>query len=243
MSSKCKICQSQTRPIKRTFRKNKPSELYNHCPFCDFIFLQDEFLISDQEEFQVYQQHENFLGDPQYTAFFMKFVKQAILDYVKKDQPRCLDFGSGPQPVLAHLLEEKFGWSVDIYDKFYAPDKIYQGKVYDLITSTEVVEHLADPLFYFKLFKELLAPQGSLAIMTLFHTTCSEFTEWFYINDPSHIAFYSKKTMQVIAELLDLKLLYCDDHRYVSFGHKDYCQNKENIYQSSNNFRLERGRR
>ena len=76
------------------------------------------------------------------------------------------DFGSGPSPVLAELLSSNHGYTMDIYDKFYSPLKIYKNKKYDLVISTEVVEHLDNPIIYFKLFKELLNEQGTLSIMT-----------------------------------------------------------------------------
>ncbi|MDO9493204.1 methyltransferase domain-containing protein [Acetobacterium sp.] len=43
---------------------------------------------------------------------------------------------------------------------------IYLGKKYDLLTATEVVEHLDDPLDYFSLFENLLKDDGVLSIMT-----------------------------------------------------------------------------
>lgn len=215
----CKICNSNTNRIERSFRKQAESRFYRHCPSCDFIFLEDRHLCTPKEELERYKQHENSIDDPVYVEIFMKFINKAVLAYTKKDDIECLDFGSGPQPVLAELLEREFAWSVDIYDKFYATEKVYEGKTYDLITATEVAEHLDDPLHYFKLFKKLLRPEGTLSVMTLFHPGKDDFTGWFYINDPSHIAFYSEKTMETIAAIVGLNILYCDKDRYVTFSH------------------------
>ncbi|MDW7657383.1 MAG: class I SAM-dependent methyltransferase [Bacillota bacterium] len=144
----------------------------------------------------------------------------AIVDHIDTVSVKCLDFGSGPEPVLAELLKREFDWSVDIYDKFYATDRVYEGNIYDLITSTEVAEHLDDPLHYFRLFKELLHQNGVLSIMTLFHpSSIEDFTNWFYINDRSHISFYTPKTMKVIADIVGLDVLYCDENRYITFSH------------------------
>jgi SAM-dependent methyltransferase len=186
---------------------------------CDFISLEDKCIISPEEELEVYERHENSIDDPRYVQFFMKFVNMAIIDHVERDEIECLDFGSGPEPVLAKLLRRQFDWQVDIYDKYYALEKIYKGNQYDLITSTEVAEHFDNPLRYFKLFKKLLRPDGLLSIMTLFHPSCDDFYNWFYINDPTHISFYSAKTLGVISEIVGLDILYCDDHRYVTFSH------------------------
>lgn len=148
----------------------------------------------------------------------MKFIDGAVAKYVNVENVQCLDFGSGPQPVLAELLEREFGWTVDVYDKFYAPEKVYEGRVYDLITATEVVEHLSDPLQYFKLFKELLQSNGILSVMTLLHPGKDDFITWSYINDPSHISFVSVKTLEVISGIVGLEILYCDNIRYATFS-------------------------
>lgn len=219
MSTDCKICKRETERIEKHLRKRALSRFYRRCPYCEFIFLEKQFLISPEDEFQIYELHENNIDDPRYVEFFMKFIDAAIVDYMDIEDANCLDFGSGPEPVLAALLSRKFNWSVDLYDKFYASNKVFEGKRYDLITSTEVVEHLNDPVHYFQLFKDLLVPDGIISIMTLFHPANDEkFINWFYINDPSHISFYSPKTMGVIADLVGLNILYCDDTRYITLS-------------------------
>ncbi|MDW7658578.1 MAG: class I SAM-dependent methyltransferase [Bacillota bacterium] len=176
--------------------------------------------MSPEKEFAEYENHENSVDDPEYVAYFRRFIDAAIRDYIAPGDIQCLDFGSGPEPVLAKVLERDFGWSVDIYDKFYATPKVYEGRQYDLVTATEVVEHFSDPLHYFRLFKKLLRPDGILSIMTQFHPAENEdFLNWFYIRDPSHIAFYAPKTMAVIAASLNLSILFCDDQRYITFAH------------------------
>lgn len=128
------------------------------------------------------------------------------------------------------ILERDFNFSMDIYDLFYSPDKVYEGKNYDLVTTTEVVEHLKNPLAYFLLFKELLNEKGVLSIMTLFHPRDdAQFMEWYYIRDVSHISFYTPMTMKVIGEKVGLKMIYTDEKRYVSFRKGDIIK-YENIY-------------
>jgi SAM-dependent methyltransferase len=219
LAADCKICNSRTNRIERHFRKRAESRFYRHCPECDFVSLEEQHIITSEEEFEVYERHENSINDPRYVEFFMKFIDDAIIDHIEPNEIECLDFGSGPEPVLAELLENKFGWQVDIYDKFYSREKVYKDNTYDLITSTEVAEHLDDPLHYFRLFKRLLRPDGLLSIMTLFHPGSNDFANWFYINDPTHISFFSEKTMEVISEIIGLDILYCDNHRYVTFSH------------------------
>lgn len=55
-----------------------------------------------------------------------------------------------------------------IYDLFYATNKSYINKKFDLITSTEVLEHVKDPISTFKLLVSLLKKDGVLAIIMLY---------------------------------------------------------------------------
>jgi len=110
---------------------------------------------------------------------------------------------------------------MDIYDLFYAPEKIYEGRTYDLITCTEVIEHLEDPLVHFQTMKEALNENGILAIMTQFHRNDVEhFRTWHYMRDRSHIAFYRRKTLEKITEIIGLEMIYCNDRNYATFRRK-----------------------
>lgn len=129
-----------------------------------------------------------------------------------------LDFGSGPSPVLAKILERDYGYDMDIYDLFYATEKVYQDRRYDLITSTEVVEHLADPLVFFKFARDHLREDGLLAVMTLFHPEEDEaILKSHYLRDMTHISFFSLKTMETVAALTGLEVVYSDHKRYTAF--------------------------
>ncbi|KNZ41629.1 hypothetical protein AKG39_11165 [Acetobacterium bakii] len=174
-------------------------------------------MITEAEELRIYNLHENTIEDQRYVDYFKRFIHSAILDYCKTGG-NGLDFGSGPSPVLATLLERDYDYSMDIYDRFYAPDKIYEGQKYNLITATEVVEHLKNPLDYFHQFKALLDEDGLLSIMTTFHPrNDAAFMNWHYMREACHISFYTLKTMTVISEMVGLKIIYSDGQRYTSF--------------------------
>ncbi len=131
----------------------------------------------------------------------------------------ALDFGSGPGPVLASLLKKR-GYDVHVYDPYFAPEKIYFGHTYDLITCTEVLEHLKNPFETLTLLKELLNPGGILAIMTLFHPlqtpVAAQFFQWWYRRDATHISFFTPKTFHYIAKVLNLELMMIDQKNTLS---------------------------
>lgn len=211
----CILCGSQTRAITHPKRG-----VYLLCPHCELITLESSCYPSEEEAVREYSLHENSPSDPRYISYFTEFIESSVLPFAREGRT-ALDFGSGPAPVLAQLLQESYGYDVDCYDPYFSPEKIYVHKEYDLITSTEVVEHLSDPLSVFRLFASLLAPTGILSVMTLLHHNDDEhFLRWHYIRERSHIAFYSLKTLASLASLSGLSLLYSDGIRYACFGKK-----------------------
>lgn len=216
MTNGCKICGTETRGIIH----EKSGVRYHCCPDCEFISMEESSLLTADEEKRRYDAHENSLEDPSYIEYFRRFIQAAILDYGTV-RGRGLDFGSGPSPVLATILERDYGFTMDIHDPFYAPDKVFLGKRYDLVTCTEVVEHLKDPMAYFRLFEGLLEAGGLLAVMTSFHPKDDgAFLNWHYRRDASHISFFTLRTMEQIALQVGLRIVYTDGERYTSFRKK-----------------------
>lgn len=113
------------------------------------------------------------------------------------DKLKGLDYGSGPRPVLAMMLKEK-GFSCDVYDPLFQPDPAKLERSYDFITCTEVVEHFHEPLAEFNRLFGLLKEDGELAVMTQLRPA-EGFERWWYARDPTHMSFYSGKTMAWIA--------------------------------------------
>jgi len=145
------------------------------------------------------------------------FLKTGVDPFVAK-AGRVLDFGCGPEPVLAWLLERR-GHPVDRYDLFFHKDEAYRTRQYDLITLTEVLEHLADPLGTLQALSQRLAPGGVFALMTLFHPNDRvKFADWWYRRDPTHVSFYTVKTLGELAGFLGMKILFSDAKNIIVLG-------------------------
>ncbi len=205
----CKICNS------KKLNKLELKESYYHCPNCDLIFIDEAEIIDPAEEKKRYAQHDNNLENFGYVKMFKRFIKQVLEPYIDNLET-ALDFGCGPGPVLADLLKEK-GISVDIYDPFFFPEKVFRNKKYDLITSTEVFEHLKNPLKEIEILLEHLKKGAYLALMTSFHPGPEEFEDWWYKWDPTHITFYNHNTFQEIAKKYLLEIVYEDGDKYCLF--------------------------
>jgi len=205
LQGNCKICSGET-----TVLRDEKFEIdYYSCNHCYYIFSDDKDIVSPEKEISLYRQHNNTMENEGYVNMFKEFIKITVDPYAERIKT-ALDFGCGPGPVLAALLKKR-GFEVDIYDPYFAPDKVYEEKSYDLITSTEVFEHLQDPLGTAALLKKHLRNNGILAIMTLFHPGDKDlFLKWWYRHDPTHISFYRPETFEVLANKLNLEVLTVD---------------------------------
>ena len=118
---------------------------------------------------------------------------------------RILDFGSGPEPVPARLLEER-GCGVTIYDPFFAPGDAWKSLKWDAILVHEVAEHLSAPLDVFSELSGLLKPGGALCVRTRFPPADrSLFDRWRYRMDETHIGFFSERSVRWLAGSLGLR--------------------------------------
>ncbi|MEA3493866.1 MAG: class I SAM-dependent methyltransferase [Candidatus Margulisiibacteriota bacterium] len=215
----CKICSNTTAII----YDGQYDQNYYYCNNCDFIFLDENKILSPDQEKKEYSFHQNNFENEGYVNMFREFIDKAINPHKAKIKT-ALDFGSGPGPVLAELLRKE-GFKTDVYDKYFAPEKVYLDKKYDLITATEVFEHLKDPLETLKLLKSLLNKDGIIAITTLFHpNNDEEFKKWWYRRDSTHIAFYTPKTIERIARLVGMKVLMADEKNTITLGDRDFSQ-------------------
>ncbi len=195
----CNICSSSTDII--TDSKNNTE--YHSCSNCDFIFLDPLKRIPPENEKERYLKHNNSIDNSGYVSMLEDFITACITPLSYKIE-NILDFGCGPDPVLASLLTNK-RYTVDTYDKYFFPAKTFQGKKYALITLVEVIEHLPDPLETITALRNQLKPEGLIAIMTLFRRTEDNFLNWWYRQDPTHISFFSHKTIRHLATILGMQ--------------------------------------
>ncbi len=225
MNNNCRLCGSKSTKIK----SDKLKEEYYHCSECDLVFMDEKHLVSKKEEKERYEGHDNNHDNEGYVKMFEDFIERAIDPFFDfKKEKKVLDFGCGPGPVLADLLKEK-GAKVDIYDPYFFADESYKNKKYDLITSTEVFEHLLDPNSEIENLLTILKDDGILSIMTHFHKQRKDnfdFEDWWYKWDETHITFYSHKTMKWIAEKFNLKLLYLGNKKLAVFKKRKYNNDK-----------------
>ena len=193
MANVCPLCRS----IKCVTYFSSAKADYFKCGNCQLVFAPKEFHLSVDDERARYDSHHNDPNDIKYREFLSK-VFEPLSSFLNIND-RGLDFGCGPGPTLSVMFEEA-GYKVDLFDKFYYPDKSIFNNKYDFITATEVLEHLHNPKKELDMLYSMLSNGGAFAVMTRMLTREIDFSSWFYKDDPTHVAFYSKETMNYLAE-------------------------------------------
>ena len=162
------------------------------CDDCGLVYVPPEFHLPESAEIERYLMHNNDPSDCGYRNFLSRLwdVLKPRLD----NGTAGLDFGCGPGPALAQMMQED-GFEVSLYDPYFFPEESVLERQYDFVTCTETVEHLRSPLTEFKLLDSLLVPGGYLGIMTGMLEDRTGFSSWYYQRDPTHIGFYSERTM------------------------------------------------
>lgn len=160
------------------------------------MFVPPEYFLDPAAERAHYDLHENDPSDAGYRRFLSRLSDPLVARLPAASTG--LDFGSGPGPTLSVMLAEA-GHRVEIYDPIYAPDTTVLDRQYDFITASEVVEHLHDPAAELQRLWDCLRPGGVLGLMTKLVIDPQAFASWHYIQDPTHVCFYSTETWSWLA--------------------------------------------
>ena len=170
---------------------------YFKCSVCALVFLSADQLPGPEAEKDHYDTHENNIHDRGYREFLSRLADPLIARL--EAGATGLDFGCGPGPALAAILQEA-GFPTAVYDPFYADDQTVLRRQYDFITMTEVAEHLHHPGEIFARLDAMLKPGGWLAVMTQVLGQDTAFASWYYRRDPTHVAFFARETFDIVSE-------------------------------------------
>lgn len=174
---------------------------YWRCSSCEAVFLEASQRMSLEAEHACYRQHRNFPDDPAYRTFLSQLAGPLI--EALPDGQEGLDYGCGPGPALAAMLEEA-GHRMCLYDPLFFPRAASLERSYDFIVCTEAAEHFHDPFGEFERLVSLLRPGGCLAVMTRFLREEQDFAGWYYRREPTHVVFYREATFRNMGARLGL---------------------------------------
>lgn len=211
MSEPCRLCGSGFTVEVLTPRDNI---LYHRCESCGYVAMDKRYRMTPEDEKLRYEQHNNNSGNEGYVKWLNTFLDFALEPLPLQDAS-ILDFGSGPEPVMAGLMAQR-GYKVAIEDPFFAPGE-RPGR-FDVITSLEVFEHLNNPFDVLSTLVNRLNDGGRICIGTKFlPESKDDFDSWHYRNDSTHIGFFTEQGLCNAAVRIGLSVERCDGIRYINF--------------------------
>lgn len=177
---------------------------YFSCPRCGLIWLDEKNRLSREQEARHYATHENH--GPAYLDYLRK-TAEPVLARVSGGS-LCLDYGCGPTEGMRELISP-MGFSVESYDPFFFPRVLLKNH-YDFVLCSEAAEHFFCPAEEFARIDATLKPGGLLGVRSQLWEGKESFRDWYYRRDPTHVCFYTEKSVRWLAghfgwELLELR--------------------------------------
>lgn len=212
----CKICNSDTIKIFEKKVLNKYQSNYYQCTLCDFvqtdspIWLEESYtdaitsldlgLLNRNNRLQkdvskiidcVFPKANAFIDYAGGYGIFVRLMRDAGFNFYRQD-PYC---------------ENIFAKGFDIEDSKLSK--------FDILTGFEVFEHFENPITE---LEKMFSYADSIIVSTeLLPENKNEIEDWWYISPEigQHIAFYSKKTMQFIANKFQKRYYYINPHTHL----------------------------
>jgi hypothetical protein len=192
VSNLCPLCKGGKHVYYRHGKR-----IYYQCEKCDSIFLDENYRLTPDREKKRYLEHNNDVNDNRYQNF-VEPITSAILNKFKSHHTG-LDYGAGTGPVITKILKD-YSYNIKTYDPYFHNYPEYLKKKYDYIACCEVIEHFYNPYSEFKKLKNMVKKTGALYCQTNLYNKSINFKNWYYKNDPTHVFFYTEKSIFWIKE-------------------------------------------
>jgi pseudouridine kinase len=217
----CPLCDG---PPRRNLSTKKRS--FFVCDSCGFIWADPKTHLDQEAERTRYRLHENSRDNDGYVNFITAILDRGLqrwetLHHIDEPtggtaacKPLVLDWGAGPEPLATELLRDR-GYEVQSYDPLFGPPLPPLDRLFDIILCIEVAEHFKRPPEDFITMARYLKPGGLLLIHThtlqkdLFaakeNTLREFFSPWWYKEDPTHVSFYSERSLRALGFISGLR--------------------------------------
>ena len=107
------------------------TQRYLRCDVCQATVMDASCRLSPEQERDIYQLHDKDPSDAGYRKFLSKLT-EPLLERLPPGASG-LDFGCGPGPALAQMLEAE-GMDVSLYDPYFYSSTSVLDQTYDFIT-------------------------------------------------------------------------------------------------------------
>ncbi len=203
---KCKICNTKAVYFGKEKILGQYIISYFRCGKCEYIFTETPFWLKEAYLNVINMTDTGLVA----RNLHLRKLTKLIFTFFFRSNHKFLDYGGGGG-LFVRLMRDA-GFDFYWYDQ-YGENLLSRGfehnelfKPYEAITAFEVFEHLESPLDNIShmmkwssniLFTTMLLPEPAPPL-----------GEWWYygLEHGQHISFYSKKTLQFIAEQFGLQL-------------------------------------
>jgi SAM-dependent methyltransferase len=180
----------------------------NHCGFC----FAPEIAAWNIDEFAAKIYNDDYaLIDPDCIENRPKAIAANLMAMFgeRAQHFKHLDYGGG-SGLLSNTLN-KSNWQSTSYDPFFDKHiEIDQLGKFDLITATEVFEHVPSPRQLMTNLRSLLSPNGVIWFSTLLsdgYLHENERLSWWYASPRNgHISLFSRKSLAILAHINQFNL-------------------------------------
>jgi SAM-dependent methyltransferase len=201
----CPLCRSLKVEFFVEIQKD-PKRLYFLCKECEIVFLDSALHFALADEKARYLSHQNDPRDQRYKEYLQKMI-QPLLDAKSLLGSRILDYGCGPTRGIEEIWGNQF--LIDSYDPIFFPNLNDKESQYDFIICSEAAEHFYYPNEDWDRMARLIKPGGKVLLRTgLRPILASDFRDWYYHRDPTHICFYSNETVAWIEQNYSIKIVF-----------------------------------
>lgn len=235
-SIKCPICeQTQLRP----WGERNGIKLY-HCLTCTHKFADltnQEISRSDPDRFRDEFTHGLMSSDEQYyehlvageeVGYATAITTDHILDIFRKNgqvvSGSWLDIGCGSGHLLSQVQKAGFvaqgiepgGWgqiaaerkSLNVVQGFLTKDSFTQR--FDVVSATDVVEHLPDPVEFLRMMAGYVMSNGYIIISIPFADSFEAKllgVHWDMVEPPTHSQFFSMRSLELALQRVGLEVV------------------------------------
>jgi len=204
----CKICDNPADFYGKTQVLKKYHVGYFRCGACGFIQTEDPFWLDEAYTRTINESDVGILARNKQLVD----ISMALLNLFYNRRGRFLDYGGG-YGIFVRMMRDRgfnFYWydryCENLFAKTYEVVNVESGS-FELLTSFELFEHLADPREEVSrmrryadniFFTTMLLPPGN-----------PKLEEWWYFGREhgQHISFFTRKSLEIVAEKLALKLV------------------------------------
>jgi hypothetical protein len=205
MTQKCKICNYETVPVFTAKILDKYDVNYYRCTNCKFLQTEAIYWLEESYKSAI---NINDTGIIFRNEVFRR-ITSALFYFWLNPKGKFIDFAGG-YGIFTRMMRD-MGFDYYWVDT-YAENLVSRGfeheeqTTYEGLTAFEVFEHMVDPIADIEI---MLQYSDTIVFSTeLLPDELPDSSWWYYaFNHGQHVAFYNRKTLEVIADKYQLRLL------------------------------------